>query len=260
MREIMGQTLPFLFFLMWNNMGHCQGQSSLEQLAFFFASRHWLWGTYLEFLSVLILGRRQVATTEIISVLGKGIHPSLPLGFFFFFPLQMQRGRWKPVAQSIWQGLENRLCTKIWKFKEQVIQICLVQDENSCHQTRVTNAVGRRGGNHIPRCPLWVHHTPFLRRVLARHRAGCHTRSSAAAQEWRGYWNQNLLFWYSDWHPEVNFQLLNHDEQCSDSDKNTRLQQSVWTSDGPPFLPSCHGPPGGLCQRRIPSVLSWGLV
>ena len=26
-----------------------------------------------------------MATTEIISVLGKGIHPSLPLGFFFFF-------------------------------------------------------------------------------------------------------------------------------------------------------------------------------
>lgn len=162
-------------------MGHCQGQSSLEQLAFFFASRHQFWGTYLEFLSVLILGRRQGATTERISVLSKGICPSLPLGFFFFF-----------FADTKW---EMETCGSVHMtrageqslYKELKIQtgdqdLSLIQDEDSCRQTRVTNAAGRRGSSHIPRCPPWVRHTPFLQRVQEQHREGCHTRSSVAAQ------------------------------------------------------------------------------
>jgi len=48
---------------------------------------------YLEFLSVLILGRRQAATTERISVLGQGRHPSkLALGCWFSFFFRFKGG------------------------------------------------------------------------------------------------------------------------------------------------------------------------
>lgn len=70
----------------------------------------------------------------------------------------------------------------------------------------------------------------------------------------------HLLFWYSDWHPEANFQLLNHGERYSDSDKNTQLWQSAWTSAELPSLPFFHGPPGGLWWTResqyLPKMMS----
>lgn len=86
MCKIMGQTFPFLFFffLMRNNMGHCQGQSSLEYLAFSLLPDINFGEHIFEFLSVLIRGRRQWQQTERISVLVKGIRLLFLLGIFFF--------------------------------------------------------------------------------------------------------------------------------------------------------------------------------
>lgn len=51
--------------------------------------------------------------TERISVLGKGTHPSLLLGFFFF--LQMQKGDFDICSspRSVRQELEERLCEEL---------------------------------------------------------------------------------------------------------------------------------------------------
>lgn len=111
-------------------------------------------------------------------------HPSkLALGiFFFFFIFADAKGEMETCGSVRMTRVGEQTLYKELKIQTGDQDLSLIQDEDSCRQTRVTNAAGRRGGSHIPRCPPWVRHTPFLRRVQARHRAGYHTRSSAAAQ------------------------------------------------------------------------------
>lgn len=84
-----------------------------------------------------------MATTERISVLGKGTHPSLPLRFF-----ADEKGQFE-----IYGSVHKTSATGKTLHKELGIQrtgnqdlnsraaLCAVQDEDSRHQSRVTNAM-----------------------------------------------------------------------------------------------------------------------